>query len=92
MRVSPLSDKHVTELNQAVDRALGQWLTGPVPSEPLDVVRALERVLLFLKQNGDASAQGRHVASLAFAFGEKRCGSGRGIDDMLAGGADVPRP
>lgn len=76
VRVSPLSDKHVTELHQAVDRALAQWLTGPVPSEPLEVVRALERVLLFLKQNGDASAQGRHVASLAFAFGQQLVRSG----------------
>jgi hypothetical protein len=69
VRVAPLSEKHLVELEQAVDRALGQWLTGERPDAPLDVVRALERVLLFLKQNGDASAQARHVASLAFAFG-----------------------
>jgi hypothetical protein len=69
VRVAPLSEKHVVELEQAVDRALMQWLTGERPDAPIDVVRALERVLLFLKQNGDASAQARHVASLAFAFG-----------------------
>ncbi|MDX2014465.1 MAG: hypothetical protein SFW67_29980 [Myxococcaceae bacterium] len=71
MRVAPLSEKHLVELKQAVDRALAQWLTGGAPEAPVDVVRALERVLLFLKQNGDASAQARHVASLAFAFGEQ---------------------
>ncbi len=71
MRVAPLSEKHLVELQQAVERALAQWLTGAEPGAPLEVVRALDRVLLFLKQNGDASAQARHVASLAFAFGEQ---------------------
>lgn len=68
---APLSDKHLVEVNQAVDRALAQWLPGVDTSQPLEVVRALERVLLFLQQNGDASAQARHVASLAFAFGQQ---------------------
>ncbi|MDP3503208.1 MAG: hypothetical protein Q8S33_22940 [Myxococcales bacterium] len=71
MRVSPLSDKHLLEVTQASDRALAQWLTAPEVSEPLAFVRALERVLLFLKQNGDASAQARQVSSLAFAFGQQ---------------------
>jgi len=69
--VTPLSEKHLVELDQAVERALSQWLTPQVPSEPVAVVRALDRVLLFLKQNGDASAQARQVSSLAFAFGEQ---------------------
>ncbi|MBL8919555.1 MAG: hypothetical protein JNJ54_11880 [Myxococcaceae bacterium] len=71
MRASPLSEKHLTELGQAVDRALAQWLTEGGGGEPVEVVRALERVLLFLKQNGDASAQARQVSSLAFAFGQQ---------------------
>lgn len=69
MRATPLSDKHLAELTQTVERALAQWLTGEAPPGPAETVRALERVLLFLKQNGDASAQARQVASLAFAFG-----------------------
>ncbi len=71
MRVSPLSDKHLLEVVQASERALAQWLTVPGVPEPLELVRALERVLLFLKQNGDASAQARQVSSLAFAFGQQ---------------------
>lgn len=71
MQQAPLSEKHRHELSQAVDRALAQWLTEGTPEAPLDVVRALERVLLFLRQNGDAHAQSRHVASLAFALGEQ---------------------
>jgi hypothetical protein len=69
VQAAPLSEKHLVELEQAVDRALDQWLVGGRPERPLDVVRALERVLLFLRQNGDASAQARHVSALAFAFG-----------------------
>lgn len=68
MQASPLSEKHVVELNQAAERALAQWLTEPL-TDPLEIIRALDRVLLFLKQNGDPSAQARQVASLAFAFG-----------------------
>lgn len=76
MQQAPLSEKHRQELAQAVERALSQWLTGGAPESPLDVVRALERVLLFLRQNGDAQAQSRHVASLAFALGEQLVKSG----------------
>lgn len=71
MLVEPLSEKHVVELEQACQRALSQWLPNEDTGEPKDIIRALDRVLLFLKQNGDASAQARHVASLAFAFGQQ---------------------
>lgn len=77
MRVAPLSEKHLLELTQTADRALSQWLTGQHVTEPLDIVRALERVLLFLKQHGDASAQARQVGSLAFAFGHQLVRAGR---------------
>lgn len=67
--VAPLSAQHQGELALAVERALAQWAKGV--EAPADVVAALERVLLFLKQNGSASPQARHVASLAFAFGQQ---------------------
>jgi hypothetical protein len=65
-----LSDKHVSELALAVSRALQQWLPGAVPA-PHDVVQGLERVLLFLRQNGSPSPQSRQVASLAFCWGDQ---------------------
>jgi hypothetical protein len=67
--VAPLSPQHEAELALAVERALAQWAKGV--EKPSDVVNALERVLLFLRQNGSASPQARHVASLAFAFGQQ---------------------
>ncbi len=71
MQAVPLSDRHLDEIRQTVGRALQQWLTDEALTEPLGIVRALDRVLLFLKQNGDASAQARQVSSLAFALGEQ---------------------
>lgn len=67
--VAPLSVQHLAELALAVDRAASQWVKGV--DAPLDVVRGLERVLLFLKQNGAASPQARHIASLGFIFGQQ---------------------
>lgn len=67
--VAPLSQQHASELAVAVERALAQWAKGVTPPE--DIVAALERVLLFLRQNGAASPQARHVASLAFSFGQQ---------------------
>lgn len=70
MLVTPLSEKHRAELELAVERALGQWAKGV--EAPADIVAALERVLLFLKQNAvGASAQARQVASLGFCFGQQ---------------------
>ncbi len=70
MKTSPLSDAHLQQLGLAVTRALAQWLPGPVGT-PLEVVKGLERVLLFLRQNGSPSPQARQVASLAFCWGEQ---------------------
>jgi hypothetical protein len=66
--VAPLSDAHLAQLQRAVELALPQWLK-PVPDEPERVVAGLERVLLFLRQQGHPTQQARQVASLAFAFG-----------------------
>lgn len=70
MNVNALSEKHQGELGLAIIRALGQWLPGDQQS-PLDTVQGLERVLLFLRQNGSPSPQARQVASLAFCWGEQ---------------------
>jgi hypothetical protein len=67
-KVTPLSAKHLEELHLAVDRARQQWV--PQVHEPAQIVVALERVLLFLRQNGQPSPQARQVASLAFVLGE----------------------
>lgn len=69
MQVAELSEKHRGELQLATERALQQWAKDVfVPRQILD---AMERVLLFLKQNGGASKQARHVTSLAFVVGEQ---------------------
>ncbi len=70
MTLVGLSEKHVTELTLAVSRALKQWLPGELPA-PVETVQGLERVLLFLRQNGSPSPQARQVASLAFCWGEQ---------------------
>jgi len=70
MTLAPLSEKHLCELALAVSRALSQWLPGPLGA-PLEVVQGLERVLLFLRQNGSPSPQARQVASLAFCWGDQ---------------------
>jgi hypothetical protein len=67
--VTLLAEKHLLDLQTAVDAARLQWAPGI--KEPKDVVAALDRVLLFLKQNGGAAAQSRQVASLAFVFGNE---------------------
>lgn len=69
LQVTELSAKHLDELHLAVDRAMQQWV--PSVRDPLEVVVALERVLLFLRQNGGPSPQSRQVASLAFILGEQ---------------------
>ncbi len=70
MNVTPLSEKHQSELNLAIKRALSQWLPGDEQS-PLETVKGLERVLLFLRQNGSPSPQARQVASLALCWGNQ---------------------
>jgi hypothetical protein len=69
MKVSALSEKHLAELDLAISRAAAQWCSGL--AEPWARVQALERVLLFLRQNGSASRQARHVASLGFLVGQQ---------------------
>ena len=68
MIVAPLSEQHHAQLQLAVSRAMTQWLPSP-PAEPAEIVRALDRVLLFLRQNGSPSVQARQVTSLALAWG-----------------------
>lgn len=69
LTATPLSERHALELQRAVDTALLQWAPGA--TEPKAIIAALERVLLFLKQNGGAATQSRQVASLAFVFGHQ---------------------
>ncbi|MGV3621472.1 MAG: hypothetical protein ACO1OB_11680 [Archangium sp.] len=69
MHVAPLSEKHLGELHLATERALQQWARDIFA--PTEILAAMERVLLFLRQNGGASKQARHVASLAFIVGEQ---------------------
>lgn len=69
MQVAPLSDKHRGELQLATERALQQWAKGVFA--PREIVSAMERILLFLRQNGGAAKQARQVASLAFIIGEQ---------------------
>jgi len=71
VRASPLSEQHRGEIRLAVERALAQWLGAGPPREPAQVVQGLERVLLFLRQNGSPSRQAAHVTSLALAWGEQ---------------------
>lgn len=69
--VETLSPKHLGEISLTVERGTAQWLKGsPTPAQ---AVAQLERVLLFLKQNGGASRQAQHVTSLALIFGEQVC-------------------
>lgn len=69
MHVAPLSEKHLGELQLATERALQQWAKG-VFAAP-EIVSSMERILLFLQQNGGAAKQARHVTSLAFIIGEQ---------------------
>jgi hypothetical protein len=69
VHVAPLSDKHLGELQLATERALQQWAKG-IFAAP-EIVSAMERILLFLRQNGGAAKQARQVASLAFIIGEQ---------------------
>lgn len=69
MNVRPLSDKHQRELDFAISRALAQWC--PSVAEPAQIVEAMDRVLLFLKQSGGAARQARQVSSLAFVVGDQ---------------------
>ncbi len=69
MKVAPLSEKHVGELQLATERALQQWAKDVFA--PQEIVSAMERILLFLRQNGGAAKQARQVASLAFIIGEQ---------------------
>jgi hypothetical protein len=65
--VAELTMKQHSELAVAVERATVQWL--PEPLMPAAAVAQLDRVLLFLKQNGAATRQAQHVAFMAFTFG-----------------------
>jgi hypothetical protein len=67
--VRHLSEKHALDLQNAVDRALGEWAPGLL--EPAEIVVALERVVVFLRAGGGPSAQARQVAALAFVFGHE---------------------
>lgn len=67
--VTPLSPRHLGELEFAVDRAVEQWAPGV--TDPSQVVTAIDRVQLFLRQNGGAATQSRQVASLAFILGQQ---------------------
>lgn len=69
MQVAPLSEKHLGELQLATERALQQWAKNIFA--PTEIVSAMERILLFLRQNGGASMQARQVTSLAFIIGEQ---------------------
>lgn len=69
MHVAALSEKHLGELQLATERALQQWAKDIFA--PTEILAAMERVLLFLRQNGGASKQARQVASLAFIVGEQ---------------------
>ena len=69
MKVEPLSDKHLGELHLATERALQQWAKDVFA--PQQILASMERVLLFLKQNGGAAKQARQVTSLAFIVGEQ---------------------
>lgn len=69
MHVAPLSEKHLGELQLATERALQQWAKDIFA--PPEILSAMERVLLFLRQNGGASKQARQVTSLAFIVGEQ---------------------
>ena len=69
VNVAPLSEKHRGELQLATERALQQWAKDVFA--PREIVSAMERILLFLRQNGGAARQARQVASLAFIIGEQ---------------------
>lgn len=64
-----MSEKHLGELHLATERALQQWAKDIFA--PTEILAAMERVLLFLRQNGGAAKQARQVASLAFIVGEQ---------------------
>jgi len=70
LSITELSEQHRGEIARAAQRALSQWAKDG-PAEPARVVQVLERVLLFLKQNGGPTRQADHVTSLAFAWGEQ---------------------
>jgi hypothetical protein len=69
LSITELSQKHAGELALAIERARAQWV--PALHAPEEILAALERVLLFLKQNGSPAPQSRQVASLAFLLGEQ---------------------
>lgn len=69
IQLTPLSKKHLGEVHVATERALQQWAKGVFA--PTEIVAAMERILLFLRQHGGASQQARQVTSLAFIIGEQ---------------------
>jgi hypothetical protein len=69
MIVMKLSAKHQAQVALAVDRAVAQWAKDV--STPGQIVQALDKVLLFLRQNGAATRQAAHVASLGLVFGQQ---------------------
>ncbi len=67
MHMSQLSSQHRREIDLAIAVANAQWTKDL--QHPSSIVQSLGRILLFMRQNGGASRQARHVASLAFVMG-----------------------
>ena len=64
-----LSEVHQQQIARATLQALVQWLPGHASLSPVEIVQRLDRVVLFLQQNGSPSRQAGQVTSLAFAWG-----------------------
>ncbi len=71
LEVSPLPAPLALQLKQSIASAERQWLGQPgALMEADEILQRLERVVLFLRQNGSPSRQAGQVAALAFLFGE----------------------
>ena len=64
-----LSEVHQQQIAKATVQALVQWLPNHASLGPADIVQQLDRVVLFLQQNGSPSRQAAQVTSLAFSWG-----------------------
>jgi len=69
MQMAQLSSQHRREIDRSIAIAKAQWTKDL--HHPSPIIQSLGRILLFLRQNGGASRQARHVASLAFVMGEQ---------------------
>jgi hypothetical protein len=68
--IEPLPSRLSAQLRASVASARKQWqLENPATIKSMSVMD-LQRVLLFLRQNGSPSQQAGQVAALAFLFGE----------------------